>query len=50
MQITSLIGQNSVPLKDIGSSTGAITFLRTMGGSLGVSLLGSLYTSRLTAP
>ena len=48
MQITSLIGQNSVALKDIGSATGAITFLRTMGGSLGVSLLGSLYTSRLT--
>ncbi len=49
MQITSLIGQNSVAMKDIGSATGAITFLRTMGGSLGVSLLGALYTSRLTA-
>lgn len=47
MQITSLIGQNSVPIADIGAATGAQTFVRTMGGSIGVSLLGSIYTSRL---
>lgn len=48
MQITMLIAQNSVPMRDIGAATGAATFLRNMGGSLGVSLLGALYTSRLT--
>ncbi len=49
MQITSLIGQNSVAIKDIGAATGAQTFIRSMGGSIGVSLMGSLYSSRLVA-
>ena len=49
MQITSLIGQNSVAIKDIGAATGAQTFIRSMGGSIGVSLMGSLYTSRLVS-
>ncbi|MFI6057548.1 MDR family MFS transporter [Streptomyces sp. NPDC051286] len=48
MQTTMLIAQNSAPLKDIGAATGAATFLRNMGGSLGVSVLGALYTSTLT--
>ncbi|NYI07971.1 MDR family MFS transporter [Allostreptomyces psammosilenae] len=47
MQTTMLIAQNSVALRDMGAATGASTFLRNMGGSLGVSLLGSLYTNRL---
>ncbi|MFE9852112.1 MDR family MFS transporter [Streptomyces sp. NPDC005576] len=48
MQTTMLIAQNSAPLRDIGAATGAATFLRNMGGSLGVSLLGTLYASTLT--
>ncbi|MGH3793278.1 MAG: MFS transporter [Pseudonocardiaceae bacterium] len=48
MQTTTLIAQNSVSLRDIGAATGASTFLRNMGGSLGVSVLGAIYTSRLT--
>ncbi|WP_432180508.1 MDR family MFS transporter [Streptomyces sp. NBC_00063] len=48
MQTTMLIAQNSAPLKDMGAATGAATFLRNMGGSLGVSVLGALYTSTLT--
>jgi hypothetical protein len=47
MQTTMLIAQNSAPLKDMGAATGAATFLRNMGGSLGVSVLGALYTSTL---
>lgn len=47
MQTTTLIAQNSVSLRDIGAATGASTFLRNMGGSLGVSVLGAIYTSRL---
>ncbi len=47
MQTTMLIAQNSAPLRDIGAATGAATFLRNMGGSLGTSLLGTLYTSTL---
>ncbi|MFB7321555.1 MULTISPECIES: MDR family MFS transporter [unclassified Streptomyces] len=48
MQTTMLIAQNNAPLKDMGAATGAATFLRNMGGSLGVSLLGSVYASTLT--
>lgn len=47
MQITMLIAQNSVPMKDIGAATAASTFLRSMGGSIGVSILGALYAHRL---
>ncbi|GAB1640145.1 MDR family MFS transporter [Krasilnikovia sp. MM14-A1259] len=48
MQTTMLIAQNSAPLRDVGAATGAATFLRNMGGSLGVSVLGSVYTHALT--
>jgi hypothetical protein len=48
MQTTMLIAQNNAPLRDMGAATGAATFLRNMGGSLGVSLLGSVYVSTLT--
>ncbi|WP_432744025.1 MDR family MFS transporter [Streptomyces sp. JH002] len=48
MQTTTLIAQNSAPAKDVGAATGAVTFLRNMGGSLGVSLLGAVYTSHVT--
>jgi EmrB/QacA subfamily drug resistance transporter len=49
MQTTNLIAQNSVELRDIGSATGSTTFTRTMGGSLGVAILGAIYTHELTA-
>ncbi|EST33210.1 hypothetical protein N566_19610 [Streptomycetaceae bacterium MP113-05] len=48
MQTSTLIAQNSVAMRDMGVGSGAVTFLRNMGSSLGVSLLGALYTSRLT--
>lgn len=48
MQTSTLIAQNSIELRDMGAGTGASTFLRNMGSSLGVSLLGALYTSSLT--
>ncbi|AEV85848.1 transporter [Actinoplanes sp. SE50] len=47
MQTTMLIAQNSAPIQAIGAATGAATFLRNMGGSLGVSLLSTLYTNHL---
>jgi EmrB/QacA subfamily drug resistance transporter len=49
MQTTMLVMQNSVAQRDIGASSGASTLFRTVGGSLGVSLLGVFYTTRLTA-
>ena len=48
MQTTNLVAQNSVHVKDIGVATGTTTFARNMGGSLGISILGSIYAGRLT--
>ncbi|MCP2339374.1 MDR family MFS transporter [Actinomadura rupiterrae] len=47
MQISMLVTQNSVELRDMGAASGAVTLFRTIGGSLGVALLGSIYTHRL---
>ncbi len=48
MQNTMLITQNSVELRDMGAASGSVTLFRTVGGSLGVALLGSIYVSQLT--
>jgi hypothetical protein len=48
MQTSTLIAQNSLDLRDMGAGTGASTFLRNMGSSLGVSILGALYAHHLT--
>jgi EmrB/QacA subfamily drug resistance transporter len=47
MQNTMLVTQNSVELRDMGAASGSVTLFRTIGGSLGVALLGSIYTNRL---
>jgi EmrB/QacA subfamily drug resistance transporter len=49
MQITSLIVQNSVELKDMGVASSSRTFFQQIGGSLGVSLFGVIFFNRLTA-
>jgi hypothetical protein len=48
MQLTMLVAQNSVALRDIGVASSSSTFFRTIGGSFGVSLFGALFTSRVT--
>jgi EmrB/QacA subfamily drug resistance transporter len=48
MQTTTLIAQNSVGVREIGAATGAATFLRNMGSSLGVSILGAVFTGHLS--
>jgi EmrB/QacA subfamily drug resistance transporter len=48
MQNTMLITQNSAELRDMGAASGSVTLFRTVGGSLGIALLGSLYTTQLT--
>jgi EmrB/QacA subfamily drug resistance transporter len=47
MQNTTLITQNSVTLRDMGAASGSVTLFRTIGGSLGIALLGSIFTRRL---
>ncbi len=48
MQTTNLIAQNSVQLRDLGSATGTSTFVRNLGGSLGVAALGAIYAHHVT--
>jgi EmrB/QacA subfamily drug resistance transporter len=49
MQTTMLVVQNSVGQTDLGAATGAATLFRTIGGSLGVSLFGTLFAEQLPA-
>lgn len=48
MQIMVLATQNEAPAADLGVATSTITFFRTIGGSVGVSIFGALFASRLT--
>ena len=47
MQVLVLAVQNAVDRRDLGTATGAATFLRSMGGSFGVALFGAVLTNRL---
>lgn len=47
MQTSMLIAQNSVEQRDLGAASGAATFFRSIGGSLGISLFGAVFASRL---
>jgi EmrB/QacA subfamily drug resistance transporter len=49
MQITSLIVQNSVHPRDMGVATSSRTFFQQIGGSIGVSVFGAIFVSRLNA-
>jgi EmrB/QacA subfamily drug resistance transporter len=49
MQTTNLIAQNSVGIRDLGSATGTSTFVRNLGGSLGVAALGTIYAHHITS-
>ncbi|MBV7248698.1 MFS transporter [Streptomyces sp. MW-W600-10] len=42
MQNLVLVLQNTVPLSEIGAASGAITFFRSLGGTMGVSVLGAV--------
>jgi EmrB/QacA subfamily drug resistance transporter len=47
MQNSMLVTQNSVALRDMGAASGSVTLFRTVGGSLGIALLGSIYSRAL---
>jgi EmrB/QacA subfamily drug resistance transporter len=48
MQVMVLATQNEAPIADLGVATSTVTFFRTIGGSVGVSIFGAVFTSRLT--
>ncbi|MGH3734134.1 MAG: MDR family MFS transporter [Micromonosporaceae bacterium] len=50
MQVMVLATQNSVPYADLGAATSSVTFLRQIGASVGVAVIGALITWRLAAP
>ncbi|MDT0343384.1 MDR family MFS transporter [Streptomyces litchfieldiae] len=47
MQITMLVAQNSVELKDMGVASSTTTLFRTLGSSFGVAIMGALFTDRV---
>jgi hypothetical protein len=46
---TLLIVQNSLPGEDLGIATASHQFSRTLGGTIGIGISGSLVTTRLQA-
>ena len=48
MQNLVLAVQNTVALKDIGAASSTVTFFRSLGGTIGVSVLGAVLAHRVT--
>ncbi|MFC7264686.1 MDR family MFS transporter [Streptomyces lutosisoli] len=48
MQITMLVAQNSVEMKDMGVASSSTTLFRTLGSSFGVAIMGALFNHRVT--
>lgn len=46
MQNLVLVVQNAVPLSDIGAGSSLIAFFRSLGGAIGVSVLGAILATR----
>jgi EmrB/QacA subfamily drug resistance transporter len=49
MQNLVLAAQNDVPATELGATTSALTFFRSMGGAIGVSALGAVLANRVTS-
>jgi MFS family permease len=47
MQTIVIALQNSIEFKDMGVSTSANTFFRSVGGTIGVTIFGAVYASKL---
>jgi MFS family permease len=49
MQVMVLVAQNGAEHRDLGAATSAVTFVRQIGASTGVAVIGGLITSRFAA-
>jgi EmrB/QacA subfamily drug resistance transporter len=49
MQVLVLAVQNAVPYEDLGVATSGATLFRSIGGSVGTAVLGSIFSNRLSA-
>jgi hypothetical protein len=47
MQILTLVVQNTADYSDLGTATSGVTFFRTLGGSFGASIMGSIFSNGL---
>ncbi len=47
MQVTMLVAQNSVQMKDMGVASSSTTLFRTLGSSFGVAIMGALFNHRV---
>ncbi|MGW5325102.1 MDR family MFS transporter [Streptomyces sp. NPDC004014] len=47
MQITMLVAQNSVEMKDMGVASSSTTLFRTLGSSFGVAVMGALFNHKV---
>ncbi|MCW8379769.1 MDR family MFS transporter [Streptomyces justiciae] len=47
MQVLTIAVQNTVSYNQLGTATSGVTFFRTIGGSFGTAIFGTLYTSQL---
>ena len=48
MQNFVLVVQNVVPLKDVGAASSTVAFFRSLGGTIGVSVLGAVLTRQVS--
>lgn len=48
MQNLVLVVQNSVDVRQVGAASSAVAFFRSLGGTLGVSVLGAVLASRVS--
>lgn len=49
MQNLVLAAQNDVPAAELGAATSVLSFFRSMGGTIGVSVLGAILANRVTS-
>jgi EmrB/QacA subfamily drug resistance transporter len=47
MQVLTIVVQNTVEYADLGTATSAVTFFRTLGGSFGAAVFGTIYANQL---
>ncbi len=47
MQVLVIAVQNAIGYEDLGAATSGVTFFRSIGGSFGVALFGSIFSNQL---